>query len=438
MTKTQIKYALQRGLGRGILAVRESPERYRDLVLWACGRNLSFDTQCEGTRAWYDYQLTSCYSDRAEFRDTVVRRLNRRRPDWSWDYAHFSEMLMYFAKDGDQIAEAALWDKYQWLLRRLKGFKRNSRSTRWTLDCFETICIALSWNENNHEQIASDIGSLFLNSSLYDQWDFASLFWDMGRGVITKLRSKARTSRELSAFFVPFDQMKQAEQQMKKKAADRSKCEVPSGGRKLSIYLRRTAPELAPSYAEKYLSATDPIARAEALGAFCVCPYPLDVAPVLSDAESAVPELRTAALEALAEIRDPRVRSFAWEHMEESQEEMLPIAIKNYADEDEGFLREFLSGLQVDYDDNSGWHGWHWYILDLFDRNSGVEKPPKTFLPIMYETTLCSSCRDWIVHLMGKYRMISEEMWEELRYDSNASIRKSAEAHFHRSRRKSE
>ena len=42
MTKDQVKKAFQRGLGRGILAVQENPERYRELVLWACGRDLSF------------------------------------------------------------------------------------------------------------------------------------------------------------------------------------------------------------------------------------------------------------------------------------------------------------------------------------------------------------------------------------------------------------
>lgn len=61
LTKQEVKHAIQRGLGRGYLAVRDDPERYRELVLWACGRNLAFDTQCEGIRAWYDYQLILCY-----------------------------------------------------------------------------------------------------------------------------------------------------------------------------------------------------------------------------------------------------------------------------------------------------------------------------------------------------------------------------------------
>ena len=103
MTKNEVKQAIQRGLGRGYLAVRNDPDRYRDLVLWACGRNLAFDTQCEGTRAWYDYQLILCYSDRAAFRDHVIERFQRKQPDGGWDYSHFSELLSYFAEDGDGL-----------------------------------------------------------------------------------------------------------------------------------------------------------------------------------------------------------------------------------------------------------------------------------------------------------------------------------------------
>lgn len=99
MTKDQVRQAFQRGLGRGILAVQKTPERYRELVLWACGRNLSFDTQCEGTRAWYDYQLISCFPDNKEFLELIEQKLLGMKPNSSWDYLHFSELLMYFAME---------------------------------------------------------------------------------------------------------------------------------------------------------------------------------------------------------------------------------------------------------------------------------------------------------------------------------------------------
>ena len=57
MTKKEFKAAMRRGLGRCVMAVRQKPEKYRDIVLWACKRNLAYDAQSEGTRSWYAYTM---------------------------------------------------------------------------------------------------------------------------------------------------------------------------------------------------------------------------------------------------------------------------------------------------------------------------------------------------------------------------------------------
>ena len=430
MTKKQIKHAFQRGLGRGILAVQENPEPYKDLVLWACGKNLSFDTQCEGTRAWYDYQLISCFSDRTEFRDLIASKLRKKKPDSGWDFLHFSELLMFFAEDGDQTAEDVLWEKYEDLLFRLKNYKKASWIKRRTIECFETVSIALSWEKENYFKIAEDIGGLFLESNQYDAWDFEWLHDSRPRGFNSELKRKLEFSRELSAFFSSFDDLNR---EQKNRSANRIENQIPEGGRPLSVYLKRKAPELATAYAEIYLSQKNPEARAAALEAFSVCPYPMDPAPVLIDAESECHMLRTAAIEALSEIKNPKVREFAWGNIEDSFDEMLPLVIKNYNPEDETFLQKYISELRVDHACTTGWHGIHMDILDLFDKDAEIIKPPKSLLPILYESTLCSSCRENIVRLMGKYRMISDSMWKELLFDSNDDIRAFANAHFRRS-----
>ncbi len=63
MTKKAFKEAMLRGLGRCVWAVRQEPKKYRDLVLWACRRNIAYDAQCEGTRSWYVYTMANCYAD---------------------------------------------------------------------------------------------------------------------------------------------------------------------------------------------------------------------------------------------------------------------------------------------------------------------------------------------------------------------------------------
>ena len=52
-----------KGRGCCVQAVRRNPERYRSEVLWACRNEISFDAQCEGSRAWYVYQMIDCYED---------------------------------------------------------------------------------------------------------------------------------------------------------------------------------------------------------------------------------------------------------------------------------------------------------------------------------------------------------------------------------------
>ncbi len=78
MTKREFKEAMMRGLGRCILELDETEdaEKYREIVLWGCTHNLSYDTQCEGTRAWYLRELIRRFSEEKPFVDAVARKLS--------------------------------------------------------------------------------------------------------------------------------------------------------------------------------------------------------------------------------------------------------------------------------------------------------------------------------------------------------------------------
>ena len=298
---------------------------------------------------------------------------------------------------------------------------------RNTIDCFESLCVALSWKEANYSRIALDVGGLFLKSRLYDGWDFMWLYDSRPKHFHQWLRKSAEKSAELTAYFAAIDESNckwDAQRDLPRETR------IPDGGRLLSGYLKRSAPELAPKYAEIYLAAEDPEVRTAALEAFVRCPYPLDPTPVINDAHSEHPRLRSVALEALSGIRHPAVRDFAWALLANDPDNALPIAIKNYLPEDEARLNALLQAYPVDYACKSNWHWLHLAIFDLFEKDSGVDSPPKHLLPLVYETTLCSCCRETAARLMGRYRMITPELWEEQLHDSSDKIRKAAEAHF--------
>ncbi len=46
------------------------------------GGNLSFDPQSEGSRAWCDYLLISCYADNSQFLELIIQKLRDKKPDY--------------------------------------------------------------------------------------------------------------------------------------------------------------------------------------------------------------------------------------------------------------------------------------------------------------------------------------------------------------------
>ncbi len=69
------------GLGRYVRAVHQDPEKYRDIVLWACKRNIAYDAQCEGTRSWYVYTMASGNPDKTLFINAAAEALNQYCPN---------------------------------------------------------------------------------------------------------------------------------------------------------------------------------------------------------------------------------------------------------------------------------------------------------------------------------------------------------------------
>ena len=96
MTKKEFREAMLRGHGRCVIAVRQDPEKYRDLVLWACKRNFAYDAQSEGTRSWYIYTMVNSYPDKETFIAATAEALKRHLPNKGWDLLHLSEILMFF------------------------------------------------------------------------------------------------------------------------------------------------------------------------------------------------------------------------------------------------------------------------------------------------------------------------------------------------------
>lgn len=104
---------------------------------------------------------------------------------------------------------------------------------------------------------------------------------------------------------------------------------------------------------------------------------------------------------------------------EEKANYALEMLLTNYRPEDKAVLLSGLSKLTVDYEDESDWHAVGLKILDAYQKKVRL---PKECLLYIYETTLCSCCREYAVRELAKHRWLTADIIEECRFDSNSDI----------------
>lgn len=414
MTKKEFKEALLRGQGRCVLAARKDPERYRDIVLWACRHTVAFDPQCEGSKAWFVYQLICCYEDKQPFLEILLTEMDKFKPDGGWKMLYLAELLSYFAGDGEKCAEAALWRKYETLYASLMARKRQPRGFFREKSDFAMLCQVLAENGKAMTKIAEDIGRLYRAHTLYEGWDFDWLFFKSKRWMGT-LKKMALKSENIAAY------IRSGEEEEARIEAMRPSRPEERTGRSLSIWLKQKADEeTVRAYARAYREEQEPEARARALEAFTRCPYPDDPEPVLADLQSDHEALRKTAWRVVKNLRHRAVREFALAQLKTDPENAWPAFIANYEPRDEELLTRIVKAVPVDFACTTDWHMIQLDIINMTDRGL---KAPADLLRYIYETTYCSCCRGYTLAQMGKRRLLTDEILEECLLDSNDDTR---------------
>ncbi len=431
MTKKDFKAAMLRGLGRCVYAVQQEPEKYRDIVLWACKRDIAYDAQSEGTRSWYVYTLASSYPDKYPFIHAAAEALKKYRPNSSWDLLHLTELLMFFAQDGYEIAHHTVAEKYR---EMLAAMQRRKRRPKWVFDelsDLEQLGLVLAVDRASFLRIAGDFGSLYREKKYMESGDFSWFFEAKGKRYRKDMEQAAQQDPDI-ARFLKREQESVAAIQANREQRKTDSLEALTGIR-LSWWLANHADaETRELYAQAYRQQTQPELRGKSLAAFSDCPYPGDPHSLIEDACSDCEELRNAAWRALEYVRDPAVREFALKNAHDGvrSPENFALLVTNYMPQDAELLEKLLQERIKAKD----WDDVHIAGMDIgraFYRDSKIPHP-KHLLPLLYEYTPCSYCRESVVENMAKHRMLTKALLEECRYDSNCDIRSYAEKRLNR------
>ena len=441
MNKKDFKTCMQQGRGGCVLALKSEKniEKYKDIVLWGCVHNLSYDTQCEGTRAEYVYHLTTFFCDEAYFVAPIIKAFTSLANKKDDLFQHLSTLLSLFAESGNEDALLVLQQKYEQLYTTLLN-KHSFHAYDFERDNFQHFCIILlpSSSEEFTCKMIRDLGRLFKENPHYDadefDWLCFSIETHLGkRRFYQIIKRDSQKCDYAKCFYESYLQIAKKREENKRRipqkpqapSVDAIKEEIATTGRLLPHtrvrFYRLADAEARKKLAEFLVTEENLDKKAELLSVFFHHEFPLPHEIVVEYANSSHERLREVALSVLTNCQSKTVYDYALELFQKDTNSTtaLEMLLQNYTVTIKELLLRTLYSLKVDYDSESGWHGIDYKIRDLFE--SG-KKLPKEFLLYVYNTSLCSCCRYQVVKTLAKHRWLTKELIEECRYDSNDRI----------------
>lgn len=426
------------GHGKCFSMMEQQSEEFRDIVLYGCLNDISFDLQCEGSRARFVYNLVLQYEDYDFFLERAILKFLSPSVNEDWRLmCHLCDLLDLFAYDsGDRSAGEAIEKKYRELYSLLMTLRWSARASA-VAQSFEYVAIVIMQDGNFERtvQIFEDMGAYFLRCRHTQEqelrWRF-EWFWSESREqygdafVDAQLAERERNSRKLRRFrrIMTTGCLPQTERSRKAITANEyiKMVDVGSITRKDAVAMRRASDSEKRKLAEAVLTEEAPEKKAELLKAFTLSdnPFPLDPLPLTEYARSTDEKLRAAARNALMYIKADRVHDLALELLDEGfSDTAVRMLLRNFADDDTKLLLDLLGQLTIDREDNSGWHG---IIISLTEGSIITELPDELIL-LAYDKCMCSCCREDLVLELIKRNLFTDVIRAECLMDCNADIR---------------
>ena len=439
MTENDFRQYMMCGHGRCFSATEDELQQFKDIVLYGCLNDITYDLQCEGSRGFFMYNLALQYDDYEFFLKPAIEKFLSSETNDDWHLInHLGDFIeLFYSEDGDISAGNAIVEKYKQLYGLIMSLKWSVRANE-VLQCYEYLIILIMQNFSIKFtfRIIEDIGNFFIRRRRVPdddlKWNFA-WFWGCtcekyGEEFLEKyLSENMKNKTSIKRFYrVMFHVEQSTESKFKVISADEF-IEKEKINRKDIISLRRAKNSEKMKIAEKIISEKDENKKANLLRAFTISsnPFPLSPEILIDYALSENKNLRESAVDVMTYIKADCIHDFALKKLKKYRKnfpaELVMILINNYSPDDKNFLLEIISKFKIDRENNSGWHN---IVLEIV-RN--IEEIPDEFIFFVYEKSMCSCCRESAVDELIRRNLFTEEIKSECLMDCNYDIRKEAE-----------
>ena len=422
MTANQFKRYMQMGLGRCYLQLRgaEDIERYREVVQWGCLHNLAWDTQSEGTRAQYVYDLVRCFPDPASFLPAVLQQFERIGSAHGGGYtlAHYIALLQCYARDGYAEAKQAIWQRYRKQLDVVSRRRKHVYYFDYEIEILDRTAMALLSLEGEAvcRTLAQDYDRL-LGIGLYNDLDFEWILQDIVynhidlytallqqeedcthrfcRALLRANKNKERLERLLAGENVDFDD---------------DPIEDPHETTHIEAEDEGQTVEQPVDQAKQAL-----------LNDLEQAPDKFDFDDLVHWAAQGDEDVAQAALYALFRYKSPIAAPYVLQILRQGPNDWygLALILQNYRDMYRDDLLAALYRQPVSYQNGD----WHMALGAILDAEENRPLPPE-FLLVVYERSLCSGCRAEAVRYLDKHGLLTPDLAAECAYDSNKEIRR--------------
>lgn len=427
------------GHGRCFHMIKGNEDKLKDTVLYGCLNDMTFDIQSEGSRGQYMYNLAVQFEDSGYFLEAAAEKFLGDEVSTDWNAVHhLSDFIAEFAEDGNDHAKEVFERKYRDLYRQIMSTRAGSVRHSRLLESYEYVSIIIMQLDGRERlvEIINDMGAYFIRRRRADDdelkwqlsWFYTQVQSKYGMDILSafsddtpqirRFRRVMEVRRRLPA--VSRDGMKTADEIIEK-IQDGSL----TGGERLRFAIKAPDDEKT-KLAERIINESDPDKKADLLFMFDSRsnPFPLDHTILTEYAKSENERLRDAAMNALCRLKSDTVHDFAKRLFEKEKSlESVMMLITNYRHEDKEMLLDHLYKLETDSSDSSSWHSIVQTIIDEADNAI-----PDEMLMFVYERSMCSCCREYILSSMDKRGLVTEKILAECVWDCNENIREIAKS----------
>ncbi|MFZ6871614.1 hypothetical protein ACO0LF_06025 [Undibacterium sp. Di27W] len=416
----QFFHSLTLGTGRAMLLLKTYPQLdFSKELIAASAKNLANDAPCEGSRANYLYPLIRRAKNRVLIEKTILQKLKNKKSGVC-NLAQLCDLALHFHQDGNLHARDIFLERFD------KSFQDDYEL------CGEEQILKMDGLQGLF-RLADKIGRLS-----EDEWAWYEYRWDIDDfqkanpsiDVFAEFENAAKNNPYIHNYFKlisSIEPLKRARRKVPSAYTVSDVEEIINRPNKRAGFgferTRRMSQQEIVTVARNFLDEKDKLRKFKYLRFFYATKFPFDYAPLLKIASGQKNHQTRAvnnAVLALSHFSGDDIRALALKKLREERIpcEYLHLLVSNYQAGDAEMLVEII-GRAKNFDEV---HLLVQGIIAIYKANPGADcKAP---LEAMYYSMNCALHRRDLLEILNGNAVLSDDILEELAYDTDADIRK--------------